>query len=59
MCLILFIYLSRRRDDYVPPDPPQYFDVVLWPHYLLNKDELFPQTDIGKYVFFGFFSVTK
>lgn len=36
----------RRQRHYNPPDVPGYFEKVVWPMYLFNKEALSDQTDI-------------
>ncbi|KAK2164837.1 hypothetical protein LSH36_58g11015 [Paralvinella palmiformis] len=36
----------RRSRTYVPPDPEDYFEKVVWPCYLKLKEELASDTDI-------------
>lgn len=36
----------RKHRKYDPPDPPNYFDLVVWPMYLKNKAQLKDQPDI-------------
>ena len=43
------IFLCRHR-HYIPPDPPGYFDFVVWPMYLKNKEELANIRDIGRFL---------
>lgn len=39
----------RQRRTYIPPDPEGYFDEVVWPYYLSNKDKMIKiHDDIGK-----------
>ncbi|XP_064464464.1 nicotinamide riboside kinase 1-like [Ornithodoros turicata] len=33
-------YNRRRYRTYDPPDPPGYYDLVVWPMYLKNKEEM-------------------
>lgn len=39
-----------RHRHYIPPDPPGYFDFVVWPMYLKNKEELANIRDIGRFL---------
>ena len=39
----------HRHRHYIPPDPPGYFDFVVWPMYLKNKKELANIKDVGKF----------
>lgn len=43
--------LSRRiHRNYIPADPPGYFDQCVWPMYIKNKKELKNQRDISKLI---------
>lgn len=42
------IFKRRIQRDYIPPDPPGYFDQYVWPMYLKNKEDLKDQKDISK-----------
>ncbi|XP_040358341.1 nicotinamide riboside kinase 1 [Ixodes scapularis] len=33
-------FRRRQQRHYVPPDPPGYFDLVVWPMYLSNKRDV-------------------
>lgn len=33
-------FRRRQQRHYVPSDPPGYFDLVVWPMYLQNKQEM-------------------
>ena len=44
---------NDRHRCYNPPDPPGYFEKVVWPMYLINKREMDTQTDIGEYSVLG------
>jgi nicotinamide/nicotinate riboside kinase len=41
---------SERRDarDYLPPDPPGYFDQIVWPMYLHNLNDVKSIYSIGQ-----------
>lgn len=36
----------RKHRSYDPPDPPNYFDVIVWPMYLQNRASIRDQKDI-------------
>lgn len=41
--------LSRRvHRNYIPADPPGYFEQWVWPMYVKNKEELKDQKDISE-----------
>ncbi|UXI16287.1 hexaprenyldihydroxybenzoate methyltransferase [Sarcoptes scabiei] len=40
------IFKRRIQRDYIPADPPGYFDQYVWPMYLKNKEDLKDQNDI-------------
>lgn len=43
------VFSRRIHRNYIPADPPGYFNQCVWPMYLKNKEELKDQPDISKF----------
>ena len=42
-----FYSCFHSRREYLPPEPPEYFDKCYWPNYLKSREVLGCMHDIG------------